>query len=304
MGAAGGEGGPDEDGAFPGPGGDGGGSALLWAQSLSVTGSIVMDGGGGGAGVSVTPLCPSAFGGGMGNPAPATEQTSATQPAASDSTTSTGDEFSGLEEAPSVPLSEAVTNRADRQTAARTPEREPQRTTREDPPQRTVEREQPRRDPAASTTNTSASNSGGPVTLAPNSNQSTPVPLSPATNPPPVQTANVEPSIIGSATPPQPQRAAGTVVWTQRPTARRISDLYPRSALNDGVGGRVVMECRVLGDLSVNCSVASETPSGVGFGRAALSASSSYRARATLSDGTSAVGSTTRIAVNFQAPQR
>jgi protein TonB len=63
------------------------------------------------------------------------------------------------------------------------------------------------------------------------------------------------------------------------------------------------MACRVLGDLSVNCSIASETPSGVGFGRAALSAANSYRARATLSDGTSAVGSTTRIAVNFQAPQ-
>jgi protein TonB len=64
-----------------------------------------------------------------------------------------------------------------------------------------------------------------------------------------------------------------------------------------------VLQCTVAGDLSVNCSVASETPSGAGFGRAALSASSSYRARATLSDGTSAVGSSTRIAVNFQAPQ-
>lgn len=245
------------------------------------------------------------FGGGMGGPTPAAEQSGETQPAASDTATSTGDDFSGLEEAPSVPLSEAVTNRADRQTASRTPEREPQRTTRDDPPpQRTVEREQPRRDPPATTTNTSASSSGGPVTLAPNNGQSSPVPLSPAANPPPVQTANVEPSIIGSATPPQPQRAAGSVVWTQRPTARRISDLYPRSALNDGVGGRVVMECRVQGDLSVSCSVVSETPSGNGFGRAALSASSSYRARPTLSDGTSAVGSTTRIAVNFQAPQR
>ncbi len=243
------------------------------------------------------------FGGGMGNPAPATEQSTETQPAASDTTTPGGDTFSGLEEAPSVPLSEAVTNRSDRQTAARTTEREPQRTTREDPPQRTAE--PPRRDPPATATNTSASNSGGPVTLAPNGSQSSaPVPLSPATNPPPVQTASVEPSIIGSATPTQPQRAAGSVVWTQRPTARRISDLYPRSALNDGVGGRVVMECRVLGDLSVSCSVASETPSGVGFGRAALSAASSYRARATLSDGSSSVGSTTRIAVNFQAPQR
>lgn len=238
------------------------------------------------------------FGGGMGN-APPAGQAGGTQAASTDQTASDGS-FSDLEEAPSVPLSEAVTTRADRQATAARAERETQRATREEP-QRTAEREQPRREPPASNPNTTAATSG-PVTLAPNTTSSPPAPLNPATNPPPVQTANVEPSIIGSATPPPPQRA-GSVVWTQRPTSRRISDLYPRSALNDGVGGRVVLDCRVLGDLSVSCTIASETPSGAGFGRAALSASNSYRARATLSDGASAVGSTTRIAVNFQAPQ-
>lgn len=247
------------------------------------------------------------FGGGMGgSPPAATEQQTETQPAAD--AAGAGDDFSALEEAPSVPLSEAVTNRADRQTqtAARTPEREPQRTTREEP-QRTVERDPPRREPPPS--NTSAANNaattGGPVPLSPGQTQSNQgaVPLSPQTAPP-IQTANVEPTIIGSATPPQTRAAPGSVVWDARPSPRRIADLYPRSALNDGVGGRVVLNCRVLGDLSVTCSIASETPSGAGFGRAALSASSSYRARATLSDGSSAVGSSTRIAVNFQAPQR
>jgi len=243
------------------------------------------------------------FGGGMGTAPPAAEQATETQPATTDESATGGESFSELEEAPSVPLSEAVTGRADRQTAAREREqqRETQRATREEP-QRTAEREQPRREPPPANNNAAATS--GPVTLAPNSPASTPVPLNPANNPPPVQTANVEPTILGSATPQQPQRAApGTVVWTQRPTARRISDLYPRSALNDGVGGRVVLDCRVQGDLSVACSVASETPSNAGFGRAAMSASNSYRARATLSDGSSAVGSSTRIAVNFQAPQ-
>lgn len=236
------------------------------------------------------------FGGGMGGSTPAaTEQAVETQPTQTEGT-SPGEGFSELEEAPSVPLSQAVTNRPDRQTAART-EREQ--------PQRTVEREEPRREPAPQQTasNATATNSG-PVPLSPNGTQGNAVPLGPQTNPPPATTANVEPQIVGTATPQQPPRAApGTVVWTQRPSARRISDLYPRSALNEGVGGRVVLQCTVAGDLSVNCSVASETPSGAGFGRAALSASSSYRARATLSDGTSAVGSSTRIAVNFQAPQ-
>ncbi|MEQ1818420.1 MAG: hypothetical protein ABL871_07390 [Terricaulis sp.] len=244
------------------------------------------------------------FGGGMGGspPAATTEQQTETQPATDAS--GTGDDFSGMEEAPSVPLSEAVTNRADRQTqtAARTPEREPQRTTREEP-QRTVERDPPRREPPPSTTAAAnnAATTGGPVPLSPGQTQS--VPLSPQPTPP-IQTANVEPTILGSATPPQTRAAPGSVVWDARPSPRRIADLYPRSALNDGVGGRVVLNCRVLGDLSVTCSIASETPSGAGFGRAALSASNSYRARSTLSDGASAIGSTTRIAVNFQAPQR
>lgn len=240
------------------------------------------------------------FGGGMGTP-PATEQALETPPAPIEETTG-GEGFSELDEAPSVPLSQAVTNRPDRQTQpART--EQPQRTTREEP-RRTVEREQPRREPqqtAANSNNAAAPNSG-PVPLSPNSTQGNVVPLGPPPTMP--QSANVEPSILGSATPQQAQRPpAGTVVWTQRPSSRRISDLYPRSALNDGVGGRVVLDCRVLGNLSVSCSVASETPSGAGFGRAALSAASSYRARATLSDGSSSVGSTTRIAVNFQAPQ-
>jgi len=238
------------------------------------------------------------FGGGMGT-APSEPEQAAESQAAPPTDGGAGESFSDLEEAPSVPLSEAVTTRADRQTTtpART-EREPQR--REEP-QRTAEREQPRREPTPNPNNAAATS--GPVTLAPSSTPSNPVPLNPASNPPPQQTANVEPTIIGSATPPTPQRVAGSVVWTQRPTPRRISDLYPRSALNDGVGGRVVLDCRVLGDLSVSCTIASETPSGAGFGRAALSASNSYRARATLSDGSSAVGSSTRIAVNFQAPQ-
>jgi hypothetical protein len=48
--------------------------------------------------------------------------------------------------------------------------------------------------------------------------------------------------------------------------------------------------------------VASETPSNLGFARAALSVASAYRAMPTLSDGSGAVGTRTRIAVQFQAP--
>jgi protein TonB len=115
------------------------------------------------------------------------------------------------------------------------------------------------------------------------------------------------PSSSIAATPPQSDpstlRAAAAVTWAQRPTARRISELYPARALREGMGGRVQLDCLVQADLSVACTIASESPAGEGFGRAALSASNAYRARPTLSDGSSAIGARTRIAVAFQAPQ-
>lgn len=145
--------------------------------------------------------------------------------------------------------------------------------------------------------------SGGPVSLNPGaSSSSLPAPVQPLapSQQPPVTTiatntvASAEPTVRGPA---------GTVSWAQRPTARRISDLYPRRALNQGIGGRVQLDCVIQADLSASCSIASESPAGEGFGRAALSASSSYRAQPNLSNGQSAVGSRTRIAVAFQAPQ-
>lgn len=237
------------------------------------------------------------FGGGLGNRAPA-EQVAATE---SSSEPSSSDSFDTVEEAPSVPLSEAVTNRADtsRPTPSRTEREQPQRTAAREEPRR--QERDPSREAAAPTTTTTSANTG-PVPLSPNG-ANVVTPAGTQTAAPPIQTANVEPSILGSATPTQRPAPAGSVVWAQRPTARRIADLYPRNALNDGVGGRVVLDCRVQGDFSVSCSIASETPSGVGFGRAAMSVSNSYRARSTLSDGSSAVGASTRIAINFQAPQ-
>ena len=238
------------------------------------------------------------FGGGLSNP------DSGAAPPAIEAASAPGiDELSGefgaIEEAPSVPLSQAVTAQPDRlaQTATRTQ--------REEPPPRTVERQPPRQQTTPPTTSIQPANnaaatttSSGPVSLAPDPSQN-PAPAAPL-NPVPLRTANVEPSIAGSATPPRP---AGAVVWAQRPSSRRISDVYPQRALREGVGGRVVLSCRVLGNLSVSCTIASETPAGTGFGAAAMSVASSYRSRPTLSDGTSAVGSTARIAVNFQAPQ-
>ncbi|MEQ1619318.1 MAG: energy transducer TonB [Terricaulis sp.] len=134
--------------------------------------------------------------------------------------------------------------------------------------------------------------SGGPVSLVPSENG--------AASPAPTQDIAVNSNPSPAMTPPPP---AARVIWTQTPSARRVAELYPAAAASAGTGGRVVLDCLVQPTLTVECSVVSSTPAGAGFDRAALRLASSYRARATRSDGTSAVGEHTRVGVNFQPPR-
>lgn len=155
---------------------------------------------------------------------------------------------------------------------------------------------------------------GGPISLfgpqsATSSTQSGPArigtqagatPLGPQQDaPPPAQLAmNTAPAVVQAPPPP------GAVRWTSRPTARRIADLYPDAASRQGVGGRVELNCTVTSALGLACGITNESPPGLGFGRAALSVANSYRVAPVLSDGAGAVGTRTRIAVQFQAPSR
>lgn len=205
-----------------------------------------------------------------------------------------GDTESG-EVSETTPFSD-VSRPAPTQTAAR----------REPPPER--QRPEPQRTPPPSTTSVAATtpastpqSSGGPVSLSPGATTPSDAVSGPGVATP-ISPPVTAPESIPAATTPARPPPQGTVSWTQRPSARRISDVYPARALRDGVGGRVALDCTVLANLGLTCSVASETPAGLGFGRAALDASGSYRARATLSDGASAVGARTRIVVQFQAP--
>ncbi len=68
LGSAGGEGGPDEDGAYPGPGGNGGGMVVLFGKTVTVdpaSGTINVSGLAGGNGSNSGPC--GGGGGGMGN---------------------------------------------------------------------------------------------------------------------------------------------------------------------------------------------------------------------------------------------
>jgi outer membrane biosynthesis protein TonB len=250
--------------------------------------------------------------GGMGNfggSAPQQQAGGVVDEPAADS----ANDYASLEEAPSVPLSDTI-DLSDNPPPPTTRERPAQTAAREEaPPAPTANFDRGNTARTRTTSSTPPSGVGGPLSLSPAASSpaaTTPQNDTAAAAPPPQvttpQTTAASATTPSAATPREEPRGspAGSVVWTQRPSARRIAELYPARALREGVGGRVLLDCTVQTNLALACRVSSETPAGEGFARAALSASNAYRARATLSDGTSAIGSTTRIAVNFQAPQQ
>ena len=133
---------------------------------------------------------------------------------------------------------------------------------------------------------------GGPVSLVPNA--------SAPSNPPPQQVASVTPPTI--ATTSSSPTATASVRWASRPSGDRLASSYPRNALRSGTAGTATLDCVIRADFGVTCFVASETPAGAGFGRAALNVVSYYRSQAVLSDGSSAVGAHTRVSIAFRAP--
>lgn len=238
------------------------------------------------------------FGGGMPNFAstpPAQEEAvdfGALPPAGSE-------EPMSAEDIASAPLSETALPAQPRRTeiAARTPSERPTPAPREE------EAEPP--PPAPVTSWGADSGVGGPVSLRPGDASApgaNPAAATPAATPPPSRPAATQPASqppTTRATPPPPR---GSVTWTQRPSARRYSESYPSRALREGVGGRVELSCSVRSNQSLACSVASESPAGMGFGQAALNVAQSYRASPQLTDGSSSNGAPARIVIQFQAP--
>jgi outer membrane biosynthesis protein TonB len=228
---------------------------------------------------------------------------SATQSAASTAELSESSEEGppSLDSGTGVSLSDATLN--DVGATRREP---PPPARRQTPPQ---QQQQPQRTAAAQTQEREATPppfaswngaeaSGGPVSLVPGQQQNVPGGAA-AQDQQPVQLAA---NNVTSAT--QPPGPAPRVLWTQTFSARRMAELYPASAAANGAGGRVVLDCVVQPALNVQCTVVSANPQNAGFDRAAQRLAGYYRARATRSDGSSAVGQSTRIAVNFQPPSR
>jgi hypothetical protein len=71
--------------------------------------------------------------------------------------------------------------------------------------------------------------------------------------------------------------------WAVRPTVADYARLYPAEALQSGVGAQVRLDCVVQGDQTLQCSVVSEMPAGLGFAEASLEIAKVYRAEAQIS---------------------
>jgi protein TonB len=101
--------------------------------------------------------------------------------------------------------------------------------------------------------------------------------------------------------PAPPLRVIEHPQWTQTPTASGYHHWYPAAAMERGIQGGAVVRCVVTADGGLaDCVVTSETPSGVGFGKASLRLVAQYRMAPQTPDGQSVAGAFVIIPVNWR----
>ena len=100
---------------------------------------------------------------------------------------------------------------------------------------------------------------------------------------------------------PPPQVGLADVIWVREPSARDFARFYPSRALDQGRSGRVVLDCVANARGALDCSVVEESPTGWGFGDAALRIARQSRIAPRAEDGSSVAGRHVRLPLSFRA---
>lgn len=92
--------------------------------------------------------------------------------------------------------------------------------------------------------------------------------------------------------------------WVRKPSGDQLMRAYPAAAIRTGATGAVTLNCavRVDGTLT-DCGVRSETPSGLGFGRAAMSLSRYFRMSPQSVNGQAVDGARVNVTTRFTLPE-
>jgi periplasmic protein TonB len=126
-------------------------------------------------------------------------------------------------------------------------------------------------------------------------------PPPPARIPPTV--TDTPPTIVETPVAPEPPKAPPVITnpdWVRKPNGKDFERYYPARALDREKEGRVVLDCLVNENGSINCRVSSETPEGWDFGDAALKIARSFQMSPKMVDGSPTSGGRVTVPIVFK----
>ena len=111
-------------------------------------------------------------------------------------------------------------------------------------------------------------------------------------------------ALAARLSPPGRRRSSPSPGGWRVPTGRDMARYYPERAQRFGINGAAIVSCNVtaVGTLE-SCTVVEETPSGFGFGVAALRMTPLFKMEPNTADGAPVGGGTVRIPIRFSLPR-